>query len=164
MKYNPSAMKIFSITNLCILFFLLTFFSCAQKNRADISKNEPEKIVLLKYGNVGGMQGFYRTFTATQDSVHFETGQYANKTHKEWHAKMPAKTWQKITALIDLNTVATVKSSPSMQPVDGVDETFQIKTNKKTQVFVNAAEAQPQYQQLEQLKTEFEKILPEKYR
>jgi hypothetical protein len=145
------------------VFLLLVFFSCMQKNNS-VTKTSEEEILSLTYSSVGGMQGYYRTFTATKDSIKFENGQSVNNLHKEWGAKMPAESWKKLTSTIDLKTVGKILSSPSKQPVDGIDETFQVKTNKKTQVFVNSFDAKTNYSQLQNLKTEFEKMLPKEYK
>ena len=143
---------------------LLISYACVQKNASADLKNSAEEIVSLKYSNIGGMQGSYRIFTATEDSIKFENGLSVNKTHKEWRAKMSVENWKKLTSALDLKTLGKIKSSPSMQPVDGIDETFQVKTNKKTQVFVNAYNDSSNYRQLQNLKTAFENMLPKEYK
>ncbi|KQR93670.1 hypothetical protein ASG01_07265 [Chryseobacterium sp. Leaf180] len=146
------------------VFLLLVFFSCMQKNTTSVTKNSGEEILSLTYSNVGGMQGSYRTFTATKDSIKFENGQSVNNIHKEWRAKMSPENWKKLTSTLDVKTLSKITSSPSMQPVDGIDETFKVNTTRKTQVFVNSYNDKINYSQLQNLKTKFEKMLPKEYK
>ena len=55
----------------------------------------------------------------------------ANQTHKAWASAINSETWKKLTSSINIVDLDHIKSSHSQQSVDGIDETFQIRTPQK---------------------------------
>jgi hypothetical protein len=145
------------------LFLLLIFFSCDKKTEKVPVKN-PNEITLISLSNVGGSLGNYRIIKVTKDSVKLEQGIAANKTHKQWGSAISTETWNKLISPIDVKTLDKIKSSPSKQSVDGIDETFQVRTPKKIHVYVNSDVDTIHYRQFEDFKIQLEKILPKEYK
>lgn len=67
-----------------------------------------------------------------------------------------------MTSSFNIKNLDSIKSSPSIQPIDGIDESFQIKTNKKSHVYVNA-QNDIHYNQFARFKQELLKIIPQEY-
>jgi len=142
------------------MFLLLTFFSCSKKTSDNNSSSgNPEEITFIGLSNVGGEQGNYRIIKITKDSINLETGMNAGEKHKEWHKAITPKTWKNLTSSFKIKDLSLIESSPSIQHLDGIDETFQIKTTKNSHVFVNAY-SDTHYRQFEELKIKLENILP----
>lgn len=145
------------------VFLLLMFFSCSPSEKEKTVPETGNGIIQVNLSYIGGSAGDYKIIKITKDSIHSEKGTTLNKTHKEWHAAISKETWKKLIALIDIKTLDDIKSSPSAQFVDGVDETFQIKTPKKSHVYVNAYKDTANYRPLYHFKTQLKKILPKEY-
>lgn len=141
---------------------LLLIFSCNKKIEKVSAKN-PNDITFISLSNVGGSLGNYRIIRITRDSITLEQGIAARKTHREWNSAITSKTWKKLISSINVKTLDEIKSSPSKQSVDGIDETFQIKTPKKFHVYVNSYVDTIHYKQFENFKVQLEKILPKEY-
>lgn len=156
------------ITYLKILFSILllsAFFSCDSKKteQTDSHKN-PHEITYISVSDIGGTLGNYRIIKATKDSIFAEKGITANQTHTKWRSAMNGDHWKKIVSSINIVDLDHIKSSPSLQSVDGIDETFQIRTPKKSHIYVNAYTDTLHYRQLQQLKVQLDKILPKEYK
>lgn len=151
-------MKIFFSTVL-----LLTFFSCLKKENKTTNTKNPNEITFISLSDIGGSLGNYRIIRITKDSIHSERGVAAGKTHHHWSSAIPPETWHNMISTIDPKTLDKIKSSPSKQPVDGIDETFQIRTPKKSHVYVNSYIDTIHYKQFQKLKIQIEKILPKEY-
>jgi len=142
------------------MFLLLIFFSCSKKNRENtISSTSTEEITFIGFSNVGGESGNYSNVRITQDSIHFEDGTTANRKHNEWHKAITPAIWKNLVSSFKIKDLSLVESSPSIQHLDGIDETFQIKTSKKSHVFVNAY-SDVHYRQFEEFKIKLKNILP----
>ncbi|RXM40269.1 hypothetical protein BOQ62_06995 [Chryseobacterium sp. CH21] len=87
----------------------------------------------------------------------------ANQTHTIWKSAISRDHWKKLISSIHIVDLDHIKSSPSLQSVDGMDETFQIRTPKKSHIYVNAYVDTLHYKQLQQLKEQLDKILPKEY-
>ncbi|MET3035488.1 hypothetical protein ABXT08_05270 [Chryseobacterium sp. NRRL B-14859] len=153
--------------HLKILFSMLLLsasFSCDQKKteKKALSKN-PNEITFMSLSNIGGDTGIYRIIKVTKDSITAEKGITSQQTHREWGAAMSSDTWKQLTASINVKDLDHIKSSPSQQPVDGIDETFQIRTPKKSHIYVNSYVDTLHYKQFQQLKEQLDKILPKEY-
>lgn len=146
------------------LLLLLMFFSCDSPKTTNISSDDPNKIIAINYSDIGGELGNYTIVKVTKDSIHLETGITHNKTHKAWKSKITPQIWERITSTIDVKTLDDIQSSPSKQSVDGIDETFQIRTPKKYHAYVNAYADTAHYRQLQKLKDQILNILPEEYK
>lgn len=146
------------------IFLLSVFFSCDSKKseQAPASKNSNE-ITLIRLSHIGGTLGEYRIVKVTKDSIFAEKGATVNKTHQEWAATINKDTWKQLTSSINIKDLDNIKSSPSQQSVDGIDETFQIRTSKKAHFYVNSFADPEHYKQLQQLKEQLDKILPKEY-
>lgn len=153
--------------HLKILFSILllsAFFSCDQpKPQKPVSKN-PNEINFISLSNVGGQLGNYRIIKVTKDSINVEKGLTANQTHKKWGSAISPATWKKLTSSVNIKDLDYIKSSPSVQPVDGIDETFQIRTPKKSHMYVNSYVDTVHYKQLQQIKEQLDQILPKEYK
>lgn len=154
-------------TSLNIFFscpLLPVFFSCDKKiPEKKTEARRSDDIVFISVSHVGGHLGNYTIIKVTKDSVKAEKGMTANQTHKEWSAPIQADTWKKLTASIHVKDLDYIKSSPSQQSVDGIDETFQIRTPKKSHIYVNSFADTVHYRQFQQLKEQLNTILPKEY-
>lgn len=157
------AVKNFVLKIIFSTLLLLAFFSCThQEEKAPVPKN-PKEITFISVSNIGGDLGDYRIIKVTKDSISLEQGSTAKKIHKYWGSSINAKNWQRLTSAIDVKTLNVIKSSPSAQSVDGIDETFQIRTPKSSHVYVNSYHDTIHYKQLQMLKNRIEEILPKEY-
>lgn len=157
-----SAIKNLSLKIFFSTVLLLTFFSCDKKQeKILVNSNE---ITIIKLSNVGGQLGNYRNIKVTRDSINLEQGILSNNTHKTWSSTITPEIWKQLSSSIDVKTLDKVKSSDTKQAEDGIDETFQIKTGKKSYVFVNSYNDTIHYKQFEKFKSQLDKILPKEYR
>ena len=157
-----SAVKISDLKIFVSMFLLLIFFSCNDKIVDKISNSKTEEIISISLSEIGGQLGYYRVIKVTKDSIHFETGTTSTKKHKEWHSAIKPETWKSMTSSFKIRNLDSIESSPSIQPIDGIDESFQIKTNKKSHVYVNA-QNDIHYNQFARFKQELLKIIPQEY-
>jgi hypothetical protein len=144
-------------------FLLLIFFSCSSKEEKK-TDNPPEEIDYIILSYVGGGSGNYKIIKVKKDSLYLEKGVAAKNMHNEQRVAINNLVWKRLISPVDIKTLGLIKSSPSTQSVDGTDETFQIKTKKKSHVYVNAYNDTIHYRQLQKVKTELEKILPKEYK
>ncbi|MEY8759927.1 hypothetical protein [Chryseobacterium tongliaoense] len=158
-----SAIKKLSLKIFFSTVLLLTFFSCLKKENTTTAVKNPDEISFISLSDIGGSLGNYRIIRITKDSIHSEQGSSAGKIHHRWDSAITPETWQNIASTIDPETLDKIKSSPSKQPVDGIDETFQIRTPKKSHVYVNSYIDTIHYKQFQKLKIQIEKILPKEY-
>ncbi|PWN63127.1 hypothetical protein [Chryseobacterium oncorhynchi] len=152
--------------HLKILFSILllsAFFSCDKQKSSVASKNTNE-ITSIRLSHIGGTMGEYRIIKVTKDSVFAEKGATANKTHQEWSSPINIDTWKRLRSSINVKDLDNIKSSPSQQSVDGIDETFQIRTSKKIHIYVNSFADTEHYKQLQQFKEQLDLILPQEYK
>ncbi|WP_336958122.1 hypothetical protein [Chryseobacterium contaminans] len=145
------------------IFLLSAFFSCDSKKTKQTVTSENE-ITFIRLSHIGGTMGEYRIIKITRDSVFAEKGATANKTHQEWASAINMNTWKQLISSINVKDLDKIKSSPSQQSVDGIDETFQIRTSRKAHFFVNSFADPEHYKQLQQLKEQLDKILPKEYK
>ncbi|MCJ7933168.1 MAG: hypothetical protein MUW56_05905 [Chryseobacterium sp.] len=154
-------------THLKILFsiFLLSaFFSCNKKEPAQTVGTDPHEITSISLSHIGGTLGNYRIIKVSKNSISAEKGATSNQTHKKWDSAVSDNTWKQLTSSIHMVDLDHIKSSPSQQSVDGIDETFQIRTPKKSHIYVNSYVDTVHYRQLQQLKEQLYTILPKEYR
>lgn len=145
-------------------FLLLIFFSCEKKEETEkVSLKKPNEITSISLSNIGGSLGNYRIIKVTKDSIHLEQGITASKIHKEWNSVIQPSIWKQLISSINIKDLDYIKSSPSIQSVDGIDETFQIRTPKKSHVYVNAYQDTIHYKQFQKFKAQLEKIIPKEY-
>ncbi|ASK30509.1 hypothetical protein CEY12_10490 [Chryseobacterium sp. T16E-39] len=157
-----SAIKNFVLKSTFSMFLLL-IFSCSNKEQTSSAPKDPNEITFISVSNIGGDLGEYRMIKITKDSISLEQGSTAKKTHKYWGSPLDIKNWKLLVSTIDVKTLNEIKSSPSAQSVDGIDETFQIRTPKKAHVYVNSYHDTIHYPQLQMLKDKIEEILPKEY-
>ncbi|MGU3376157.1 hypothetical protein [Chryseobacterium sp. M5A1_1a] len=154
--------------HLRILFSILllsAFFSCdKQKQEQPAASKNPNEITFIRLSHIGGTLGEYRIIKVTKDSVFAEKGATVNKTHQKWASAISTDTWKQLRSSINGKDLDNIKSSPSQQSVDGIDETFQIRTPKKTHIYVNSFADTEHYKQLQQFKEQLDKILPKEYK
>lgn len=145
------------------IFLLSAFFSCdSKKSKQPVpSKNE---ITFIRLSHIGGTMGEYRIIKVTKDSIFAEKGATVNKIHHEWASAINMDTWKQLTSSINVKDLDKIKSSPSQQSVDGIDEIFQIRTPKKAHFYVNSFADPVHYKQLQQLKEQLDNILPKEYK
>ncbi|REC47937.1 hypothetical protein DRF67_08555 [Chryseobacterium pennipullorum] len=151
-----------------ILFSILllsAFFSCDSKKeqQPEVATN-PNEITYISISHIGGTLGEYRIIKVTRDSVFAEKGATVDRTHEEWASSITAETWTRLISSIQVKDLDHIKSSPSQQSVDGIDETFQIRTPKKAHIFVNSFVDQTHYKQLQEFKEHLDNILPKEYK
>lgn len=153
--------------HLKILFSILllsAFFSCDSKKTEQSGPHKnPYEITFISVSDIGGNLGNYRIIKATKDSVFAEKGMTAHQTHKAWASAIHPEIWKKLVSSVNITDLDHIKSSPSQQSVDGTDETFQIRTPKKSHIYVNAYADTLHYKQLQQVKEQLDKILPKEY-
>ncbi|WP_407401171.1 hypothetical protein [Chryseobacterium sp.] len=158
-----SAIKTSILKGLFLMFLLLTFFSCSkeEKTTSKADQKGPETITFIGMSTVGGRLGNYNIIKITQDSIHVEKGNSNPKNHKELHQALQPKDWQKLTSSFLIEDLNHIKSSESIQAIDGMDETFQIKTSRKSHVYVNTYNDSIHYPQFEKFKMNLNKIIPQ---
>lgn len=155
-----STAKTNGLRTILSVFLLLTFFCCTEKRSENtLSARDREEIVFIGLSNVGGELGNYSSIRVNKDSIHFEGGMTANKKHQEWHKAITPQIWKNLISSIRIKDLNLIESSPSIQPIDGIDETFQVKTTKKSHVFVNA-HSDRHYRQFEEFKIKLNNLLP----
>lgn len=146
------------------IFLLPVFFSCDKKNeQIPAAHRNPNEITFISLSNIGGDQGDYSIIKVTKDSIHAELGTTARQTHKEWDSAISLQTWKQLISSIHIKDLDEIQSSPSKQSVDGIDETFQIRTPKKSHIYVNSYADTLHYRQLKQFKEQLNIILPTEY-
>lgn len=158
-----SAIKNPGLKTFLPIFLLLMFFSCNNKKNEGITQRNPNEITFISLSYIGGAAGKYKIIKITKDSIHAEKGITATKTHKEWKSANNAIIWEQLVSIIEVTTLDKIKSSPSAQSVDKVDETFQIRTPKRSHFYVNSYIDTLHYKQLQELKNQIKKILPKEY-
>ncbi|AZA80583.1 hypothetical protein C1637_12910 [Chryseobacterium lactis] len=154
--------------HLKILFSILLLsasFSCDTKKTPQpaVSKN-PNEITFISVSHIGGTLGEYKIIKVTKDSVFAEKGATANTTHQEWASSINSDIWKFLISSINVKDLDHIKSSPSQQSVDGIDETFQIRTPKKAHIYVNSFADPTHYKQFQQFKERLDNILPKEYK
>lgn len=158
------AIKKFGLRIIFSTFLLPVFFSCdkkkSEKNLTDKTSNE---ITFISVSHIGGKLGYYRIIKVTRDSVTAEKGITARKTHKKWDSAISAETWKQLIYSVQVKDLDKIKSSPSMQSIDGFDETFQIRTPRKSHIYVNSRVDTIHYKQFQQFKDQLNKLLPQEY-
>ncbi|MGG5211045.1 hypothetical protein ACQWU4_19155 [Chryseobacterium sp. MIQD13] len=146
------------------MFLLPAFFSCdKKKEQSSDSHQNPNEITSISLSNIGGDQGDYKIIKVTKDSIHAEQGITARQVHKEWDSAISIQTWNNLISSINIKDLDVIQSSPSKQSVDGIDETFQIRTPKKSHIYVNSYADTLHYRQLKQFKEQLYIILPTEY-
>lgn len=146
------------------LFLLPAFFSCdKEKKQISASPQNPNEITFISLSNIGGEQGDYKIIKVTKDSIHAEQGVADLQTHKEWNSAITAQNWKNMTTSIKVKDLDEIQSSPSKQSIDGIDETFQIRTPKKSHIYVNSYADTIHYKQLKQFKEQLNLLLPTEY-
>ncbi|WP_267401904.1 MULTISPECIES: hypothetical protein [unclassified Chryseobacterium] len=159
-----SAIKNLSLKNLFPTFLLLIFFSCEQKKEISLKAETSNEITFMGFSKVGGKGGNYKTVKITKDSIKLEQGSTATQKHQKWASNINNEDWKNLTSSFDTATLDKIKSSESIQAQDGMDETFQIKTSKKSHVYVNSYNDSIHYKQFEKFKSQLDKILPKEYK
>lgn len=157
-----SAVKISDLKIFVSMFLLLIFFSCSDKIADKNSDSKSEAITFIGFSEIGGELGYYKVIKVTKDSIHLETGKTLEKTHRQWHSAINPETWKNLISSFKIKNLDSIKSSPSIQPIDGIDESFQIKTSKKSHVYVNS-QNDIHYNQFARFKQELLKIIPQEY-
>jgi hypothetical protein len=157
-----STVKTASLRSFISMFLLLIFFSCNQTTENKSSSTSPEEIIFIGLSNVGGELGNYKNIKITQDSIHLDQGSTLNQKHSEWHKAITPKIWENLTSSFKIKDLSLIESSPSIQHLDGMDETFQIKTTKNSHVYVNSY-SDKYYLQFEEFKIKLGNIIPKKY-
>ncbi|MCT2562699.1 hypothetical protein [Chryseobacterium herbae] len=146
------------------LFLLPAFFSCdKKKEQIPAALQHPNEITFISLSNIGGEQGNYKIIKVTKDSIHAEQGIAEQQTHQEWSSAITAQNWKNLIASIKVKDLDEIQSSPSKQSVDGIDETFQIRTPKKSHIYVNSYADTVHYKQLKQFKEQLNLLLPTEY-
>ncbi|REC76134.1 hypothetical protein DRF60_14730 [Chryseobacterium elymi] len=146
------------------MFLVPAFFSCDKtKEQNPATHKNPNEITFISVSNIGGGQGDYKIIKVTKDSIHAEKGITARQIHKEWSTAINAQIWKQLISSIHTKDLDEIQSSPSKQSVDGIDETFQIRTPKKSHIYVNSYADTLHYRQLKQFKEQLNLILPTEY-
>ncbi|SDL64787.1 hypothetical protein [Chryseobacterium taihuense] len=154
-----SAVKIKGLKIFFSMFLLLIFFSCENKNTP--KHNTKERIESISISHIGGRNGFYEIIKIRRDSLFFESGTSKPAKNTSWKNAVNIPSWDALASSFKLKNLDSIRSSPSIQHLDGIDETFIIKTNKKSHIYVNAYH-DVHYYQFENFKQKLEKILSQK--
>lgn len=146
------------------IFLLSALFSCDTKpQRPPSASKNSDEIHSISISHIGGTLGEYTIIKVTKDSVFAEKGATINHTHQQWVSAISNDTWKRLISSINVKDLDDIKSSPSQQSVDGIDETFQIRTPKKAHIYVNSFADTEHYKQLQQFKEQLDNILPKEY-
>lgn len=158
-----SAIKTLDLKFYFSMFLLLIFFGCEKiQTENKTSDSKTEEITFIGLSNVGGELGNYRIIKIKKDSIFLETGTTANQKHQEWKKAITPETWKDLVSSLKIKDLSQIESSSSIQPIDGIDETFQVKTTKKSHIYVNAYN-DTYYKQFETLKLKLDNILPKNH-
>lgn len=156
-----SAIKFLRLKIFFSTVLLLIFFSCNKKTGKTISNNN--EITSISFSHVSGNLGNYRIIKITKDSITLEQGNTTRQIHKQWTSSVKPEVWKQLTFSFDAKTLDKIKSSESIQAKGGTDEVFQIKTSKKSHVYVNSYNDTLHYKQFAKFKSQLEKILPKEH-
>jgi len=156
-----SAIKFLGLKIFFSTVLLLIFVSCHKRTEKPALKNN--EITFISISNVSGNLGNYRIIKITRDSIILKQGNTAKQTHKQWASSIQPKAWKKLISSFDLKTLDQIKSSESIQAKGETDEVFQIKTSKKSHVYVNSYNDTIHYKQFQRFKSQLEKILPKEH-
>lgn len=156
-----SAIKSSSWKIIFSIVLLLIFFSCDNKQEKSSVPKNPNEITFISVSHIGGKLGNYKIVKATKDSISLEQGVTSSKKHQYWSSPIQSKDWQYLASVLNVKTLDSIKSSPST--IDGIDETFQIRTPKRAHIYVNSYYDTIHYKQLQKLKKRIEEILPKEY-
>ncbi|WBV61696.1 hypothetical protein PFY12_06125 [Chryseobacterium camelliae] len=156
-----SAIKFLRLKIFFSTVLLLIFFSCNKKAKKTVSKTN--EITSVSFSNVSGNLGNYRIIKITKDSITLEQGNTTRQTHKQWASGINPHVWKQLVSSFNIATLGKIKSSESIQAKGGTDEVFQVKTSKKSHVYVNSYNDTIHYKQFEKFKSQLEKILPKEH-
>lgn len=149
-----------AIKFLCLKIFfstvlLLIFISCHKKTEKTPPKSN--EITFISISKVSVNLANYSIIKITKDSIISEQGNTAKQIHKQWASEIRPKVWKELIAVFDLKTLNHIKSSESIQAKGGTDEVFQIKTTKKSHVYVNSYHDPIHYKQFDRFKLQLKK-------
>ncbi|WP_209390434.1 hypothetical protein [Chryseobacterium sp. RR2-3-20] len=155
-----SAVKIISSKSFFLTFLLLIFLSCDYK-KGDTQNTDEEKIEVMTLSHIGGENGFYEIIKIKKDSIFFDSGTSKPSKNNNWKNALSKDDWQLLSSSIKIKNLDSIRSSPSIQHLDGIDETLIIKTSKKSHIFVNSYN-DIHYNQIEILKNRLNNIISKK--
>ena len=99
--------------------------------------------------------------TASKDSLESSASGGRTEEFPSFKKKINTKDWTKLVSGIDVATLEKTQSGPRRGYYDGPDQIFTIVTDSKEYEFYNVPEESTGFKQLEKLKTELEKLLPQ---
>lgn len=143
----------------------LIFSHCSSGNK-DKRNSQPVPIASSKsysLSSVGGMMGHSQSITITEDSVAVSLIIAANQFQKDTVYATPDNIWAELTTLTNLEDLKSVKNGASVQPVDGLDDILEVKTERETINIVNGRADNENYKKIEPLVNKLQSIIPRNF-
>ena len=134
-----------------LTFFLLSCKTTAQTTSA---------IKSVSYRHTMG-RGGATSINATKDSLESSARGGRTEEFPSFKKKINTQDWSKLVSGIDISLLEKTQSGERRGHYDGPDQIFTIVTDSKEYEFYNVPAESPGYKQLEKLKTELEKLLPQ---
>jgi len=134
-----------------LTFFLLSCKTTAQTTSA---------IKSVSYRHTMG-RGGATSINATKDSLESSARGGRTAEFPSFKKKINPKDWTKLVAGLDISLLEKTQSGEIRGHYDGPDQIFTIVTDSKEYEFYNVPAESPGYKQLEKLKTDLEKLLPQ---
>lgn len=134
-----------------LTFFLLSCKTTAQTTSA---------IKSVSYRHTMG-RGGATSINATKDSLESSARGGRTAEFPSFKKKINPKDWTKLVAGLDILLLEKTQSGEIRGHYDGPDQIFTIVTDSKEYEFYNVPAESPGYKQLEKLKTDLEKLLPQ---
>lgn len=134
-----------------LTFFLLSCKTTAQTTSA---------IKSVSYRHTMG-RGGATSINATKDSLESSARGGRTAEFPSFKKKINPKDWTKLVAGLDISLLEKTQSGEIRGHYDGPDQIFTIVTDSKEYEFYNVPTESPGYKQLEKLKTDLEKLLPQ---
>ncbi|MCT3805470.1 hypothetical protein HZQ57_10935 [Elizabethkingia anophelis] len=158
-----SAISLYKWKTILLTALLLIFFSCKEKKPSKVTAISAEKIESINITTEGGNLSYFRNIRVDKDSISSIQRQLDTDSLNSSHKRAITPTeWDMLISNIDLSSVSKIKSGPSYQPFDGIDDIWEIKTSARTYRIINGKKDIDNYKSLETLYSQLEELIQKK--
>lgn len=124
--------------NQIVSSIIADIFSCKEKKTSKVKAIPAEKIESINITTEGGNLSYFRNIRVDKDSISSIQRQLDTDSLNSSHKRAISPTeWDMLISNIDLSSVSKIKSGPSYQPFDGIDDIWEIKTSARTYRIIN---------------------------
>lgn len=124
--------------NQIVSSIIADIFSCKEKKTSKVKAIPAEKIESINITTEGGNLSYFRNIRVDKDSISSIQRQLDTDSLNSSHKRAITPTeWDMLISNIDLSSVSKIKSGPSYQPFDGIDDIWEIKTSARTYRIIN---------------------------